>query len=91
LTDDQRTALTRSLVEALGAIAQIRRVQVGERAGDRRYRQTGPLWPFMALLEFETEEDLRGYLEHPLHAEIAERFFSALDAAIVCDFAMTAL
>lgn len=88
LADDQREALTRSLTEALGGIPQIRRARLGVRIGERHYGQTGALWPFAVLLEFETEADLQGYLEHPTHADIAQRFFSALDAAIICDFEM---
>lgn len=84
----ERDALSRSLAAALGGIPQIRCARVGTRVGERRYGQTGPIWPFAALLEFDSEADLQGYLDHPAHADIARRFFSALDGALICDFAM---
>jgi hypothetical protein len=43
-------------------------------------------FPFAAMLEFETEGDLRAYLEHPAHQMLGAQFYVTSDAALVFDF-----
>jgi hypothetical protein len=43
-------------------------------------------YEFIAVLEFDDVEGLKAYLEHPAHAELAERFFNAFDAALMYDY-----
>lgn len=86
-----RDALIAALERALTDIPLIRRASVGQRRRlGRPYEQLmREDYPFMATLEFDDEESLRAYLDHPAHAQLAERFFQSVDAALVYDFAMT--
>ena len=40
------------------------------------------------MIEFDTEEALRTYLDHPAHAELGRRFYEFSEAALVHDFEM---
>ena len=86
LPGDQRESLAAALSDALQQIPQVRRARIGRRVGDRSYGQKEIDWPFAAVLEFDTELDLQGYLGHPAHAELATRFFDSLEASLICDF-----
>lgn len=86
----EREALIAAFERALLDIPLIRRASVGRRClTGRAYEQAmREDYPFIATLEFETEADLRAYLDHPAHAELAERFFQSMEAALVYDFEM---
>lgn len=90
LAASEREALVAAFERAVTDIPFVRRARIGERRRiDRAYETGMPDYPFAATLEFESEDDLRAYLEHPAHAELAERFFQSMDAALVYDFEMT--
>lgn len=88
LSAADREAFVRSIEHAFTGVPSIRTVTVGRRillgAG---YESKMESYDFMATLEFATEADLRGYLEHPAHVELGTRFFGSVDAALVYDFA----
>jgi hypothetical protein len=87
LTDDDRDAFVKSFERALVDIPVIRRATVGRRVTFGAAYEAGMAhYDYMAVLEFETEADLRAYLAHPAHAELGMRFFASSDAVLVYDF-----
>ena len=42
----------------------------------------------MAILEFESEVDLRSYLDHPAHDWLGQQFYVSSEAALAIDFAL---
>lgn len=88
LTDDQRRAFVTALEHALVNIPLIKRARVGRRlmVGRPYEQQNTHDFPFMAILEFEGEADLRAYLEHPAHQMLGAQFYVTSDAALVFDY-----
>jgi hypothetical protein len=88
LAADQRGALVASFSRALREIPSIRHSRVGRRVTHGRgYEQLMHVdYEYMAVLEFDDIDGLKAYLEHPAHAELAERFFTAFEAALMYDF-----
>ena len=88
LTNDQRQAFVTALEHALMHIPLIKRARVGRRVtlGRLYDQQNAQDFPFVAILEFESESDLREYLEHPAHQMLGAQFYVASDAAQVFDF-----
>jgi hypothetical protein len=86
-----RDAFASSFERALTDIPQVRRARVGERVNlDRFYdQQNARDFSHIAIIEFDSEADLRAYLEHPAHQELGERFYQSAEAALVCDFELT--
>jgi hypothetical protein len=41
---------------------------------------------WLAVLEFDSEDDLKNYLDHPAHVDLGKRFFQSAEAALVYDF-----
>lgn len=46
---------------------------------------------YSAILDFESEADLRAYLDHPAHEELGRLLYSCADAVLAYDFAVLAL
>lgn len=90
LTDDERAAFFTAMEQAFANIAAIRRARVGRRRTLGRFydQQNAVDFPFIAVLEFESESDLREYLDHPAHRSLGEQFYLASDASLVFDFAL---
>lgn len=88
LSTDERTALIDALEHALTSIPLIKRARVGRRTTlGRLYDQMNAQdFPFVALLEFETEADLRAYLDHLAHDKLGEQFYLTSESALVYDF-----
>ena len=64
-----------------------RRIALG-----RRYdAQDAEAYPFAAILEFHSREDLVAYLDHPAHRALGEQFYTASESALALDFEMLAL
>jgi Stress responsive A/B Barrel Domain len=87
----ERAALVASFSRALREIPSIRRSRVGRRATHGRgYEQLmRENYEYIALLEFDDMVGLQAYLEHPAHHELAERFFSAFETALMYDYEMS--
>ena len=85
-TDTDR--LVAALERASRDIPTVRRVAVGRRVSvGRPYEQlTTEHYDYVAAIEFEDRDGLQRYLDHPAHAELATRFFAALDKAQIYDF-----
>ncbi len=85
-----RQALVGALERACVDIPQIRRVRIGRRRilGFGYDTISAVHFEYAAILEFDTEADLRAYLLHPAHAELGQRFTSSAAVAIAHDFEM---
>ena len=86
-----RDALIASFERALRDIPSISRARVGRRVTHGRpYEALMRVdYQYAALLEFEDVAALEAYLEHPAHAELAARFFTVFEEALMYDFALT--
>ena len=92
LTDDQRAAFVRALDDALNNIPLIKRASIGRRrVMGRQYDAMNSVdFPFIAILEFESTEDLLAYLAHPAHEALGMQFYTTSDAALAYDFELLA-
>ncbi|MGD9904143.1 MAG: Dabb family protein [Vicinamibacterales bacterium] len=87
LTAAERRAFVEQLDMALAAIPDIARARIGQRlALDRAYERLGPIYEYVAILEFETAEALARYLEHPAHAALGAAFHETLERAVASDY-----
>jgi hypothetical protein len=88
LGEDQRRTFVTALEHALVNIPLIKRAHVGRRltVGRLYDEQNTHDFPFVAILEFESEKDLRAYLEHPAHQMLGAQFYVTADAALVFDY-----
>jgi hypothetical protein len=90
LSDAERMTFVDTLEHALANIPSIKRARIGRRLRvGRQYDQQNPhQFPYAAILEFETEADLRAYLDHPAHQALGEQFYVASESALAFDFSM---
>ena len=88
LTPAERDALGSAFLDAVHGIESIRQARVGERVTHGRgYEQLMTVdYTHAAILEFDDMPGLKAYLEHPVHQSLAERFFSALESALMYDY-----
>lgn len=88
LTDDQRAAFVHALEQALTSVPSIARAQIGRRVRLGRLYDVpdAESYPFAAILEFRSRDDLLAYLDHPAHHALGEQFYTASDAALALDF-----
>jgi Stress responsive A/B Barrel Domain len=76
LSKEAREALAASFEAALTQIPSIRRARVGRRID----------YTYAAVIEFDNRAGLMAYLDHPAHEQLASRFFSAFEEALMYDF-----
>ena len=76
-----------SFERAMTSIPQVRRARVGQRITLGRLYDQQNIRDFShaAIIEFDSEDDLRTYLDHPVHTELGERFYQTAEAALVVD------
>lgn len=89
LTPDERSALIASLQKAVDGIPLIRKATIGRRILLNRpgyETQMAEHFEYSAILDFESEADLRAYLDHPAHAELGTRLFTSAEAVLAYDF-----
>ena len=89
LSDEERQALIASLRKAVDGIPSIARASIGRRILLNRPGYESLMaenYEFAAILEFNTEADLRAYLDHPAHAELGARLFTSAAAVLAYDF-----
>lgn len=94
LAADQRQALVNALRGAVEGIPQIKRATIGTRILLNRpgyEAQMAEHYDYSAILEFESEADLRAYLDHPSHNELGKLLFTSADAVLAYDFLSTSL
>ena len=88
LSAGDRQSLADSFAAALRDIPTVRRARVGRRVTHGRgYEQLMRAnYDYAAVLEFDDRAGLVAYLEHPVHQELGERFFSAFEEALMYDY-----
>ena len=89
LTLEQRATMVKVLRGAVEGIPQIKRFTVGKRVLLNRpgyETQMAEHYEYSAILEFESETDLRAYLDHPVHNELGALLFKSAEAVLAYDF-----
>jgi hypothetical protein len=88
LLPSEREAFAESFERALTEIPQVRRARVGERINLGRLYDKMNMRDFshVAIIEFDSEEDLIAYLDHPAHDDLGRRFYQTAEATLVYDF-----
>jgi hypothetical protein len=90
LTPDQRRSLVNALRGAVEGIPQIRRATIGKRFLLKRpgyEQQMAEHYEYSAILEFDSEADLRAYLDHPAHDLLGKLLFTSAQAVLAYDYA----
>lgn len=94
LSIDERAALIAVLKQAVTGIPTIKRTTIGRRILLNRPGYETLMaehFEYSAILEFDSEEDLRAYLDHPAHSTLGRLLFTAADAVLAYDFVATSL
>jgi Stress responsive A/B Barrel Domain len=88
LSVSERESLAETFATALREIPTIRHAWVGRRfTHGRGYEHLMRVdYEYAAIIEFDDAGGLLGYLEHPAHQQLGERFFSAFADALMYDF-----
>ena len=89
LTADQRLTLVTALGNAVEGIPQIKRASIGKRLLLNRpgyETQMAEHYEYSAILEFDSEADLRAYLDHPAHEELGKLLFASAESVLAYDF-----
>ena len=90
----ERDALIASLKAAVTGIPSIKRTTIGKRILLNRpgyETQMAEHYEYSAILEFDSESDLRAYLDHPAHTSLGRLLFTTADAVLAYDFVATDL
>ena len=94
LSPAEREALLAALQHAIKDITSIKRAFIGKRILLNRpgyETQMAEHFEYSAILEFDSEADLRSYLDHPAHADLGRRLFTSAEAILAYDFVSTDL
>ena len=94
LTATERATLIDALRAAVSGIPAIRRAVIGKRILLSRPGYETHMtehFEYSAILEFDSEADLRGYLDHPVHVDLGRLLFTAAEAVLAYDFTATSL
>ena len=94
LTPDERATLIKSLRTAVTGIPEIKQTRIGKRILLNRpgyETQMAEHFEYSAILEFDSEADLRAYLDHPAHTNLGRLLFTTADAVLAYDFVSTSL
>ena len=92
LTAEERSQLVAALRGAVEGIPQIQRATVGKRVLLNRpgyETQMAEHFEYSAILEFDSEADLRAYLDHPAHDGLGKLLFTSAEAVLAYDFTST--
>lgn len=92
LSVEERRTLITALERAVSGIPTIKRTTIGKRILLNRAgyeTQMAEHYAYSAILDFETESDLRAYLDHPSHVDLGRLLFTAADAVLAYDFKET--
>jgi hypothetical protein len=94
LTRAQREAVLSALSAAAREAPTVRGCRIGRRVkhGLPGYEQAMPQdFEYAAVIEFDSLDDLRAYLQHPAHQAIGQHFSTAAAAALAYDYEMVGL
>jgi len=92
LTEAEREALIAALQHAVSGIPAIRHATIGKRILLNRpgyETQMAEHYEYSAILEFDSEADLRAYLDHQAHVDLGKQLFTSAEAVLAYDFATT--
>jgi len=91
VTDDNRRAFTEALRRASTEIPTVRRARVGRLTDiGVNYQQPGDkAYEYVAIFEFDSVDDLRTYLYHPVHQELGRLFWLTCQATMIHDSTAT--
>jgi hypothetical protein len=90
LSEADRKQLVAALRHAVSGIPSIKHVAIGKRILLNRpgyETQMAEHYEYSAIIDFDTERDLRAYLDHPAHIDLGKLLFSSADAVLAYDFA----
>jgi hypothetical protein len=94
LTAAERTELIEAIRKAATGIPTIKRATVGKRILLNRpgyETQMAEHFEYSAIIEFDSEADLRAYLDHPAHDNLGRLLYTAADAVLAYDFTTVSL
>ena len=88
LADSERRGLAEALSAAIQQIPTVRGARVGRRVKHGRpYEQLMRVdYSHIAILDFDDLAGLQAYLEHPVHEQLATRFFAVFEEALMYDY-----
>jgi hypothetical protein len=88
LSAADRQALLDAFDRAIREIPTVREVRIGRRVRHgAAYETAAPdSADFMVSIGFENLSGLQTYLGHPVHEELAARFYQSLSSALIYDF-----
>lgn len=89
LSPEERAALIDALKHAVDGIAEIKHAVIGKRILLNRpgyETQMAEHFEYSAILDFNSEADLRAYLDHPAHNNLGRLLFTSADAVLAYDF-----
>jgi hypothetical protein len=89
LTPQEAMALIEAVQDAVTGIPSIKRATVGRRVLLNRpgyETQMAEHFEYSAIIEFDSEADLRAYLDHPAHLDLGRLLFTAAEAVLAYDF-----
>jgi hypothetical protein len=87
LATADRDRLVTAFEHAIQGISTVRHVHVGRRVTHGAgYETQMPAAEYLVTIDFDDLAGLQGYLRHPAHAELADRFGESLASALVYDF-----
>jgi hypothetical protein len=89
MTVEQRATMVKALRAAVDGIPQIKRFTIGKRILLNRpgyETQMAEHYQYSAILEFDSEADLRAYLDHPAHEDLGKMLFTSAEAVLAYDF-----
>jgi hypothetical protein len=94
LSAAERNALIDALRHAVSGIPAIRHTTVGKRILLNRQgyeTQMAEHYEYSAILDFDSEAQLRAYLDHPAHRDLGTLLFTSADAVLAYDFVQISL
>ena len=94
LSAAERAALIAALRDAVSGIPAIRHTTIGKRLLLNRpgyETQMAEHYEYSAILVFDSEADLRAYLDHPAHVDLGKLLFTSAEAVLAYDFVQMSL
>jgi len=88
ISDADRQAMFDALHVASTEIPSVKRFHVGRRITHGRPYEAMMTedYPFAAIVEFESLQGLKAYLEHPKHDALGRLFYALLERGLVYDY-----
>lgn len=91
IADEERASLIAALKAAVSGIPQIKKAVVGRRILLNRPGYEARMaehFQYSAVLDFDSERDLREYLDHPAHDDLGRLLYASAEAVLAYDFAI---